>query len=225
MDAKGFPRVSSGSGFNTLVPSFVKLQQENRELRSAIAAAYPAPEMNYFDAMKLKEIADTEKLRNVLTLTRILFPGGIDRHGNAMNNIDKVLRMHNGALRDFIAAGEYIEDSYLGFHYALELREKVSKEFQTNVSNEESIPNFSQHLKVDTFIRSLPDGFYDYWDREGLARVVNENPDGTDKIIEYVRAHDYDLIGYGSGVYEKPLYSEVELEALFIHNALDEGVL
>lgn len=215
--------------FASLVPSSIRKWQENRKLRDAIRMAYPDTSLNLFEEMKLKEIHDTDQLRDILELTTTLFPERIDHHGNAMLMMDRILGMHRGALRDFISASEYIEDSYLGFHDAVKLHNEVALRFPPNVSNQDPIPNFAAHMKVAAFVRSLPDGFYGYWERNGLARVVDEHPEETEEIIEYVRTHEFDPRGYrylGSRqLIQNPVYNETELQALFIHSALDEGVL
>lgn len=215
---------TSNSGLASFAPSFTNMRWENKNLRDAIRMAYPDTRLNLFDDMNLKEIHDTDRLRDILTLTTALFPGRIDRHGSAMTTIDKVFRMHRGALRDLISASEYIEDSYLGFHDAVELRREVSQRFHSNLNNQDPIPNFAAHMKVDAFVRTLPDHFYSYLQRDGLARTVHEHPEGTDEIIEYVRTHEYYPFGEPYGV-DSDIYSETELQAIFIHNALDEGVL
>jgi hypothetical protein len=237
---KAIPRVDGlvathgdkGTGefrFASLVPSFIKTWRENRKLRDAIRTAYPDTSLNLFEEMKLKDIHDTDHLSDILTLTTALFPERIDHHGNAMLVMEEILRMHRGVLRDFISASEYIEDSYLGFHDAVELRREVSQRFHSNANNQDPIPNFAAHMKVAAFVRSLPDSFYGYWERDGLARAVDEHPDETGEIIEYVRTHEFDPTGYrylgNRQLIQTPVYKEVELQALFVHNALDEGVL
>lgn len=219
-------KVNSGFTLGSLIPGFIRKQREVKKLKKDIIGACPDPEkskyLGYYESM-LGEVEDPEKLRSIYTLILALFPEPVDPHERCASVLMSLADTDNGTIRDLISAKDSIDDSYFGVEKAIDLRKKISTDIKDSLVQGQVV-NFADHMKVDAVVREQKNSSYGYMSREGLARIVHENPDKTDEIIEYVRTHTYSIYGYRDA--QSPLlYSERELQSLFIHNALDEGIL
>lgn len=201
---------------------FINAVLENRRLRRGIMDALPAKRVPYFKA-DLRRIHDTERLRGIHDIVETLYADGTNPHDNILSVMFKLTTSDKASIMDVASAKDHINTAKAyGMHEAFSLRSELVEELIEKPNADSSIPNFASHLRVRNHVRGMEDSYFTYLNREGLAMTVSEHPDQTDKIIDYVDTHPYNPARYRQGTNG---YDPIELQQLFVHSALGDGVL
>lgn len=201
---------------------FINTVLENRRLRKNIMDALPAKRVPYFRA-DLRRIHDTEHLRGIRDIVETLYADGTNPHDNIMSVMFNLTNSDKASVMDVASAKEYLlTERQYGMHDAFSLRSALVEERVEKPNKDGSIPNFAEHLKVSNHIRTMEDSYFTYFNRDGLAMTVSEHPDKTNEIIDYVDTHPYSPLRYSR---DKKPYDAIELQQLFVHSALGDGVL
>jgi hypothetical protein len=201
---------------------FISTVLENRRLRKGVMSALPAKRVPYFKA-DLRRIHDTEHLRGILDIVETLYADRTNPHDNIMSVMFKLTNSDKASIMDVASAKEHlITTRQYGLHDAFTLRSNLVEELVEKPNADSSIPNFASHLKVSNHVRAMENSYFTYLNRDGLAMTVSEHPDKTDEIINYIDAHPYIPVEYRP---ETNAYDPIELQQLFVHSALGDGVL